>query len=43
MSGEADDGTSSFSTRNRRITTNQGDTFYITNTTAVIDLEIILL
>lgn len=39
MSGNADDGTSSFSASNRRITTNQGDTFYITNTTAVIDLE----
>ena len=39
MSGEADDGTSSFSTSNRRITTNQGDTFYITNTAAVIHLE----
>lgn len=39
MSGEADDGTSLFSTSNRRITTNQGDTFYITNTAAVIHLE----
>ena len=39
MSGDADDGTSLFSASNRRITTNQGDTFYITNTTAVIDLE----
>lgn len=39
MSSDADDGTSLFSASNRRITTNQGDTFYITNTTAVIDLE----
>ena len=39
MSGDADDGTSLFSASNSRIITNQGDTFYITNTTAVIDLE----
>ena len=37
--GDADDGTSLFSASNSRIITNQGDTFYITNTTAVIDLE----
>lgn len=39
MSGDASDGTSSFSSKNSTITTNRGDVFYITNTKAVIDLE----
>lgn len=39
MSGNASNGTSSFTSKNSKITTNKGDTFYVTNTTAVIDLE----
>ena len=39
MSGDASDGTSSFSSKNSTITTNRGDVFYITNTKAVIDIE----
>ena len=39
MSGDADDGTSTFTAKNSKITTNKGDTFYVTNTTAVINLE----
>ncbi|MCI6763717.1 hypothetical protein MSH26_02455 [bacterium] len=39
MSGDASNGTSSFTSKNSKITTNKGDTFYVTNTTAVIDLE----
>lgn len=38
MSGDADTGTSSFTATNSRITTNNGDTFYITNTSSIIDL-----
>ena len=38
MSGDAADGTSNFSAKNSTITTNNGDTFYITNTTATIAL-----
>ena len=38
MSGDAEEGTGSFSAFNSVITTNQGDTFYITNTTAEIEL-----
>ena len=39
QSGDAAVGTSSFTAKNSNITTNKGDTFYITNTTAVINLE----
>ena len=38
MSGDADTGTSLFTASNSKITTNKGDTFYITNTTATINL-----
>lgn len=39
MSGDASNETSSFTSKNSKITTNKGDTFYVTNTTAVINLE----
>ncbi len=39
MSGDAEDGKSEFSSTNSTITTNKGDTFYITNTKAEITLE----
>ncbi|MBR3180558.1 hypothetical protein IKF63_00565 [Candidatus Saccharibacteria bacterium] len=39
MSGDAEEGTGTFSANNSKITTNKGDTFFITNTTAEIDLE----
>lgn len=39
MGGNASNGTSSFTSKNSKITTNKGDTFYVTNTTAVIDLD----
>lgn len=39
MSGDASEGTSTFTSKNSKITTNKGDTFYITNTTATINLE----
>ena len=39
MSGDASNGTSSFTSKNSKITTNKGDTFYVTNTPAVINLE----
>ena len=39
MSGDADEGTSEFSAIDCDITTNNGDTIYVTNTTAVIYLE----
>lgn len=38
MSGDASDGTSEFTAKNSKITTNNGDLFYITNTTATINL-----
>ena len=38
MSGDASEGTAHFTANNSTIITNQGDTFYITNTTSVIDL-----
>jgi hypothetical protein len=38
MSGDADEGTSSFTAKDSTITTNKGDTFYITNTDASISL-----
>ncbi len=39
MSGDAADGEATFTARDSNITTNQGDTFYVTNTTATINLE----
>ena len=39
MSGDAEDGKSEFVSTNSTITTNKGDTFYITNTKAEITLE----
>ena len=39
MSGDASEGTGTFSANNSTITTNQGDTFFVTNTTANISLE----
>lgn len=39
MSGDADDGTSTFTAKNSKITTSKGDTFYVTNTNAVINIE----
>lgn len=39
MSGDADEGTSEFKATDCNITTNKGDTFYVTNTTAKIILE----
>lgn len=38
MSGDAAEGSSNFNANNSRITTNIGDTFYVTNTTANINL-----
>ncbi len=38
MSGDAADGTAEFTAKNSKITTNKGDSFYITNTTATINL-----
>lgn len=39
MSGDASMGTAQFIAKNSKITTNNGDSFYITNTTATITLE----
>lgn len=39
MSGDASNGTSEFSSIDSTITTNKGDSFYVTNTTAIINLE----
>ena len=39
MSGDADTGVSTFTAKNSTITTNKGDTFYITNTSSTINLE----
>ena len=39
MSGDADSGTASFVSKNSNITTNKGDTIFVTNTTATIELE----
>lgn len=39
MSGDAADGEAVFTAKNSHLTTNQGDTFYVTNTTAEINLE----
>lgn len=39
MSGDASTGTATFTAKNSNITTNNGDSFYITNTTATINLN----
>lgn len=39
MSGDADNGIAEFISKDSKITTNNGDTFYITNTSASITLE----
>lgn len=39
MSGDASEGTASFTAKNSSITTNKGDTIFVTNTTANINLE----
>lgn len=39
MSGDASVGSAEFTSKNSTITTNKGDTFYITNTSATITLE----
>ena len=39
MSGDAADGEAIFTSKNSIITTNKGDSFYVTNTTATINLE----
>lgn len=39
MSGDADSGTPEFDSTDSKITTNKGDSFYVTNTIAVINLE----
>lgn len=39
MSGDAADGEAKFTAKNSKITTNKGDTLYVTNTTASITLE----
>ena len=39
MSGDAADGEAVFTSKNSKIATNKGDSFYVTNTTATINLE----
>ena len=39
MSGDAADGEATFVSKNSKIITNKGDSFYVTNTTALIELE----
>lgn len=39
MSGDASTGTAIFTAKNSNITTTNGDLFYITNTTATINLS----
>lgn len=39
MSGDASNGESTFTSKNSKITTNKGDTFFITNTTSTINIE----
>ena len=39
MSGDASEGTGTFTAKNSKIITNKGEHFFITNTTAVINLE----
>ncbi len=38
MSGDAADGQATFTSKNSKIITNKGDSFYVTNTTALIEL-----
>lgn len=38
MSGDADEGTASFTAKDSNITTNKGDTIFVTNTTATVSL-----
>ena len=39
MSGDAADGEATFISKNSKIITNKGDSFYVTNTTALIELQ----
>ena len=39
MSGDASTGTATFTAKNSNITTTNGDLFYITNTTATLNLS----
>ena len=39
MSGDADQGSSEFTANNTKIITNKGDSFYVTNTSAIINLK----
>lgn len=39
MSGDAANGQAKFTSKNSKIITNKGDSFYVTNTTALIELE----
>ena len=39
MSGDAAEGEATFTSKDSKITTNKGDSFYVTNTTATISLE----
>lgn len=39
MSGDAKEGGSTFTSKNSKIVTNKGDSFYVTNTSATINLE----
>ena len=39
MSGDAADGEATFISKNSKIVTNKGDSFYVTNTTALIELQ----
>ena len=39
MSGDAASGEAIFTSKNSTITTNKGDSFYVTNTTATINLN----
>ena len=39
MSGDAESGKATFTSKNSTITTNKGDSFYVTNTTATINLN----
>lgn len=39
MSGDAEEGTGTFSAQDTEFTTNKGDTFFVTNTSAVINLR----
>ena len=39
LSANAADGAAEFTSKNSTITTNKGDSFYVTNTTAIINIE----